>query len=71
MLHYLMPFVLVGMVVIHLVTLHAVSGNNPIGVSSEVDRVKFHPYYSVKDGVGFVGLMIGMVGIVGYGPNVI
>lgn len=54
-LHYLLPFVIVGVVLIHLVSLHTVGSNNPSGVEikSKKDIVPFHPYFTVKDMVGF------------------
>ena len=50
-LHYLLPFVLVGLVVLHIWALHVPGNNNPLGidVKSPRDTVPFHPYYTVKD----------------------
>jgi quinol-cytochrome oxidoreductase complex cytochrome b subunit len=51
-LHYLMPFVIVGLVGIHLIALHKFGSNNPTGVEvkdKKKDTVPFHPYYTVKD----------------------
>lgn len=42
-LHYLLPFILVGLVVLHLIALHHHGSNNPLGVSANGDRVPFHP----------------------------
>lgn len=54
-LHYLLPFIIVGLVMLHLVALHKHGSNNPKGidVKSEKDTIPFHPYYTVKDFVGF------------------
>ena len=51
-LHYLMPFVIAGVVVLHIWALHVPGNNNPTGVNvkSPTDTVPFHPYYTVKDG---------------------
>ena len=56
-LHYLMPFLIVGVVILHLVALHRFGSNNPIGIdpSGPQDTVPFHPYYTIKD---FFGLSI-------------
>lgn len=53
-LHYLLPFVIAGVVVLHIWSLHLTGSNNPTGVDvkSEQDTVPFHPYYTAKDGVG-------------------
>lgn len=52
--HFLVPFLIVGLRVVHLVFLHEVGANNPLGICSWGDRVSFHPYYSTKDLFGFV-----------------
>lgn len=55
-LHYLIPFLIVGLVVIHLATLHWVKSSNPTGIAvKEEDKIPFHPYYTVKD---MYGLMV-------------
>jgi ubiquinol-cytochrome c reductase cytochrome b/c1 subunit len=48
-LHYLMPFVLIGLVFIHLILLHEHGSNNPLGVNFKVDGIYFFPYYIIKD----------------------
>jgi ubiquinol-cytochrome c reductase cytochrome b subunit len=51
-LHYLLPFVIAGLVALHIWALHVPGNNNPTGVNvkSKSDTVPFHPYYTVKDG---------------------
>nr|QUQ05916.1 apocytochrome b [Microconidiobolus nodosus] len=68
-LHYLLPFVLVGLVVLHLIALHEHGSNNPLGVSANIDRLPFHPYYSFKDLVGFLGFFLVLAIVVFYMPN--
>ncbi len=50
-LHYLLPFIIAGVVVLHIWALHVPGNNNPLGidVKSPQDTVPFHPYYTVKD----------------------
>ena len=50
-LHFVLPFVIVGVVILHLVALHRFGSNNPIGidVKGKQDTVPFHPYYTIKD----------------------
>ena len=57
-LHYLLPFVIAGVVVLHIWALHVPGNNNPTGVNvkSKADTVPFHPYYTVKDGFAVVGV---------------
>ena len=56
-LHYLLPFVIVGVVVLHLVALHRFGSNNPLGIDTRgpQDTIPFHPYYTIKD---FFGLSV-------------
>ena len=51
-LHYLLPFVIVGVVILHIWALHIPGSTNPTGVEvkNEKDTVPFHPYYTAKDG---------------------
>nr|YP_008593521.1 cytochrome b [Sphyraena japonica]BAN83463.1 cytochrome b [Sphyraena japonica] len=52
--HFLLPFVIVGATLVHLIFLHETGSNNPIGLNSNVDKISFHPYYTYKDLLGFV-----------------
>ena len=53
-LHYLLPFVIAGVIILHIWALHIPGSNNPTGVDvkGEQDTVPFHPYYTAKDGFG-------------------
>jgi ubiquinol-cytochrome c reductase cytochrome b subunit len=70
-LHYLMPFVLVGVVVLHLVALHQHGSNNPLGIDRKgpQDSIPFHPYYTVKDLFGLGVFLIFYAFFVFYSPN--
>ncbi len=60
-LHFLIPFIIIAVALIHVVALHLHGSNNPTGldVKSEKDTIPFHPYYTVKDFVGiWIFLMI-------------
>ncbi len=49
-LHYLIPFIIVGAVVIHLVALHSVRSSNPSGINlADKNNIPFHPYFTIKD----------------------
>lgn len=52
-LHYLLPFLLSGLILLHLLTLHQNASNNPDGLESLSERIRFHPYFISKDIVGF------------------
>nr|ALO76755.1 cytochrome b [Acmaeodera sp. RUGACM01] len=53
-LHFLLPFIVAAMVIIHLLFLHQTGSNNPIGLNSNIDKIPFHPYFSFKDLFGFM-----------------
>ena len=52
-LHFLLPFVIIGAVILHLIFLHETGSNNPLGLNRNFDKLPFHPYFSTKDIVGF------------------
>nr|ATC73080.1 cytochrome b [Cicadellinae sp. EMHAU-2015-Zz060410] len=53
-LHFLLPFMILMMTIIHLFFLHISGSNNPIGINSNIDKIPFHPYFSIKDLMGFM-----------------
>nr|AND96222.1 cytochrome b [Onthophagus cf. jeannelianus] len=57
-LHFLLPFIITAMVMIHLLFLHQTGSNNPLGTNSNIDKSPFHPYFSFKDSIGFIILMM-------------
>jgi len=72
-LHYLLPFVIVGVVVLHIWALHIPGSNNPLGidVKGPQDQVPFHPYYTAKDAFG-VGVFLIVLGLfVFFAPNML
>lgn len=60
-LHYLLPFILAGLSIMHLIALHEDGSNNPIGIRSDIDKVGFHYYYVLKDIYGVVVLIMALV----------
>lgn len=81
-LHYLIPFILVGLVFLHIVALHKVGSNNPDGIEikkgpkgnkwsadAPADGIPFHPYYTVKDIMGTVVFMAIFFAIVFFFPE--
>ena len=71
-LHYLLPFVIAGVVILHIWALHVPGNGNPTGVSVKdvkKDTVPFHPYYTVKDGFAIVVFLIVFAVFVFYYPN--
>nr|YP_009509615.1 cytochrome b [Epixanthus frontalis]AUN45032.1 cytochrome b [Epixanthus frontalis] len=52
--HFVLPFIIAAMSLIHILFLHQSGANNPLGISSQTDKVPFHPYFTFKDIVGFI-----------------
>lgn len=56
-MHFLLPFTIAGIRVLHLLFLHETGSNNPLGLNRDGEKVPFHSYYTYKDVVGFVVLL--------------
>lgn len=72
-LHYLLPFVILGVVILHVWALHIPGSSNPTGVEvkTESDTVPFHPYYTAKDGFGLGMFLIFFVLVTFFAPNML
>ncbi len=70
-LHYLLPFVIVAVVVLHIWALHQFGSNNPLGIDPKgpQDKIPFHPYYTAKDAFGLGVFLILFAAVVFYAPN--
>nr|YP_010526958.1 cytochrome b [Marumba gaschkewitschii]UXR12295.1 cytochrome b [Marumba gaschkewitschii] len=55
--HFLLPFIILMLTMIHLLFLHQTGSNNPLGISSNLDKIPFHPFFTYKDLIGFIILM--------------
>nr|UFZ13045.1 cytochrome b [Protohermes latus] len=56
--HFILPFIVMALTMIHLLFLHQTGSNNPLGINSNFDKIPFHPYFSFKDLIGFLILMM-------------
>nr|CCI51187.1 cytochrome b [Corvus macrorhynchos japonensis]CCI51191.1 cytochrome b [Corvus macrorhynchos japonensis] len=70
-LHFLLPFVIAGLTLVHLTFLHETGSNNPLGIPSDCDKIPFHPYYSIKDLLGFALMIIPLVTLALFSPNLL
>ncbi len=72
-LHFLLPFVIAAVVVLHIWALHIPGSSNPTGVEvkSESDTVPFHPYYTAKDGFGLVVFLLIYCAVLFFAPNML
>nr|WNH38645.1 cytochrome b [Diaphus fulgens] len=69
--HFLLPFVVAAMTMIHLIFLHETGSNNPAGINSDADKISFHPYFSYKDLLGFVALLMTLTCLALFTPNLL
>jgi quinol-cytochrome oxidoreductase complex cytochrome b subunit len=70
-LHYLLPFILAAFIILHIIALHINGSNNPEGLPSQTDRIRFHPYFTSKDLVGFFWLILFLSYFVFFDPNLL
>lgn len=70
-LHYLMPFVIAAMTIVHLALLHKDGSNNPLGINKNLNFITFYPYFYVKDLLAFFYLIFFLLWVVFYYPNVL
>nr|APB92358.1 cytochrome b [Andrias davidianus]APB92371.1 cytochrome b [Andrias davidianus]API85468.1 cytochrome b [Andrias davidianus]APS90919.1 cytochrome b [Andrias davidianus]QBC75096.1 cytochrome b [Andrias davidianus] len=69
--HFLLPFLIMGMSILHLLFLHETGSSNPTGIISNVDKVPFHPYFLYKDILGFMIMLMFLVLISLLLPNML
>nr|YP_009180583.1 cytochrome b [Calameuta filiformis]ALM04139.1 cytochrome b [Calameuta filiformis] len=67
-LHFLLPFIILTMVIIHLTFLHLTGSNNPLGTNSNLYKIPFHPYFTIKDSMGFLLLLFTMMMLIMINP---
>nr|AAQ14469.1 cytochrome b [Empidonax traillii] len=70
-LHFLLPFMIAGLTLIHLTFLHETGSNNPLGISSDCDKIPFHPYFSTKDILGFIIMLLPLMTLALFSPNLL
>ena len=70
-LHFLLPFVIAGVIILHIWALHIPGSSNPTGVEvkQESDTVPFHPYYTAKDGFGLGVFLLIYCAVLFFAPN--
>ena len=70
-LHFLLPFLIVGVVVLHIVALHTHGSNNPLGIDRKgpQDSIPFHPFYTIKDLFGLSFALTIFFAVVFFAPD--
>nr|NP_852162.1 cytochrome b [Sphenodon punctatus]AAP42716.1 cytochrome b [Sphenodon punctatus]AKH60368.1 cytochrome b [Sphenodon punctatus]AKH60380.1 cytochrome b [Sphenodon punctatus]AKH60404.1 cytochrome b [Sphenodon punctatus]AKH60416.1 cytochrome b [Sphenodon punctatus] len=69
--HFLLPFVIMGLSIMHLVFLHETGSNNPTGMNSNSDKIPFHPYFSYKDLLGALMMLTALLTLTLLYPNLL
>nr|QOH92217.1 cytochrome b [Sylvirana guentheri] len=69
--HFIFPFIIAAVSMIHLLFLHQTGSSNPTGLNSNLDKVTFHPYFSYKDLLGFVILLGALAALSTFAPNLL
>nr|AAO14712.1 cytochrome b [Carollia sowelli] len=69
--HFLLPFVVAALVMVHLLFLHETGSNNPTGIPSDSDMIPFHPYYTIKDALGFLVMLTALSALVLFSPDLL
>nr|WDA97079.1 cytochrome b [Macaca mulatta]WDA97495.1 cytochrome b [Macaca mulatta] len=70
-LHFILPFIIIALTTVHLLFLHETGSNNPCGISSDSDKIAFHPYYTTKDILGLVLLLFILATLTLLSPNLL
>nr|QNM38687.1 cytochrome b [Macaca fascicularis]QNM38700.1 cytochrome b [Macaca fascicularis]QNM38817.1 cytochrome b [Macaca fascicularis]QNM38908.1 cytochrome b [Macaca fascicularis] len=70
-LHFILPFIIIALTAVHLLFLHETGSNNPCGISSDSDKIAFHPYYTIKDILGLILLLFILATLTLLWPNLL
>nr|AJA39963.1 cytochrome b [Eremias strauchi kopetdaghica] len=70
-LHFLLPFVIAGLSMVHLLFLHETGSNKPTGLNSNSDKIPFHTYYSYKDALGALIMLLCLLYLALFSPNLL
>nr|ABZ90238.1 cytochrome b [Makalata didelphoides] len=69
--HFILPFIITAMVMIHLLFLHETGSNNPSGLNSDSDKIPFHPYYTIKDILGLLLMILTLMTLILFSPDLL
>ena len=70
-IHFVLPFIVIAFIIIHLIFLHQTGSNNPLGLNSNLDKIPFHPFFTIKDLIGALITIIALTFIVLLYPNLL
>nr|ALL73588.1 cytochrome b [Mazama americana]ALL73595.1 cytochrome b [Mazama americana] len=69
--HFILPFIIAALAMVHLLFLHETGSNNPTGIPSDTDKIPFHPYYTIKDILGILLLILSLMLLVLFAPDLL
>nr|AFY23260.1 cytochrome b [Microtus agrestis] len=69
--HFILPFIITALVLVHLLFLHETGSNNPTGLNSDADKIPFHPYYTIKDFLGVLILLMAFMILTLFFPDLL
>nr|UEK25440.1 cytochrome b [Spilogale angustifrons] len=69
--HFILPFIISALAMVHLLFLHETGSNNPSGMVSDSDKIPFHPYYTIKDILGVLLLTLILMALVLFSPDML
>nr|YP_337836.1 cytochrome b [Pantholops hodgsonii]O78775.1 RecName: Full=Cytochrome b; AltName: Full=Complex III subunit 3; AltName: Full=Complex III subunit III; AltName: Full=Cytochrome b-c1 complex subunit 3; AltName: Full=Ubiquinol-cytochrome-c reductase complex cytochrome b subunit [Pantholops hodgsonii]AAC31679.1 cytochrome b [Pantholops hodgsonii]ABA03261.1 apocytochrome b [Pantholops hodgsonii] len=69
--HFILPFIIAALAMVHLLFLHETGSNNPTGIPSDADKIPFHPYYTIKDILGAMLLILILMLLVLFSPDLL
>nr|QCT05591.1 cytochrome b [Nesomys rufus] len=69
--HFILPFIIAALAMVHLLFLHETGSNNPSGLNSDADKIPFHPYYTLKDLLGVLLMALTLVSLVLFSPDLL
>ena len=69
--HFILPFIIAALIIVHLLFLHETGSNNPTGISSDADKIPFHPYYTIKDILGTLLLVLALILLALFTPDLL
>nr|WQB40964.1 cytochrome b [Balaenoptera musculus] len=69
--HFILPFIIMALAIVHLIFLHETGSNNPTGIPSDMDKIPFHPYYTIKDILGALLLILTLLMLTLFAPDLL
>ncbi|NP_944671.1 cytochrome b (mitochondrion) [Kogia breviceps] len=69
--HFILPFIILALAMVHLLFLHETGSNNPMGIPSDMDKIPFHPYYTIKDILGALLLISALLTLTLFAPDLL